>query len=154
MWRDPFEEIRRLERKMNRLFEELWMERPLRAALPGARELAPMEERFGVREPFADVVETDKEVKVAVEIPGVDKKDIKIKTTENSIEISAETKREEKEEKKGYIRRERSYGKFYRAMTLPVKVDATKAKASYKNGVLEVTLPKTEEEKKTEIKVE
>ncbi len=154
MWRDPFEEIRRLERKMNRLFEELWMERPLRAALPGARELAPMEERFGVREPFADVVETDKEVKVAVEIPGVDKKDIKIKTTENSIEISAETKREEKEEKKGYIRRERSYGKFYRAMTLPVKVDAAKAKASYKNGVLEVTLPKTEEEKKTEIKVE
>lgn len=154
MWRDPFEEIRRLERRMNRLFEELWAERPFRAALPGARELAPIEERLGIREPFADVIETDREIKVVAEIPGVDKKDIKIKTTESSIEISAETKREEKEEKKGYIRRERSYGKFYRAMSLPAAVDASKAKASYKNGVLEVVMPKSEAEKKTEIKVE
>ncbi|MBI5253448.1 MAG: Hsp20/alpha crystallin family protein [Euryarchaeota archaeon] len=68
--------------------------------------------------------------------------------------MSAETKREAKEEKKGYMRRERSYEKFYSALTLPATVDAGKAKASYKNWVLEVALPKTEVTKKRTVKVE
>lgn len=158
-WLDPYEEIRRMQRRMEKMFEDFW-ERPgwTRPALPGKRgEIEPFEgaeiyEHF--REPFTDVIETDKEVIVTAEIPGVEKSDIKISAAEDRVEISAETKREVKEEKKGYVRRERSYEKFYRALTLPAAVDASKAKASYKNGVLEVTLPKTEATKKTSVKVE
>ena len=156
---DPYEEVRRMQRRMEKMFEDFWA-RPgwTRPRLPGKKgEIEPFEgaeiyEPF--REPFTDVVETDKEVIVTAEIPGVEKSDIKINATEDRIEISAETKREAKEEKKGYMRRERSYEKFYRALTLPATVDAGKAKASYKNGVLEVALPKTEVTKKTTVKVE
>lgn len=143
MWRDPFEELKRLERRITRLFDELWSER---AALP-----AP---EIGVREPYADIIEKDREIKVVVEMPGVEKQDIKINATENSLEVSAEVKKEEKEEKEGYVRRERRFSKFYRAFTLPAEVDPSKAKATFKNGILEVTLPKKKVEKKTEIRVE
>ncbi|NOZ59946.1 MAG: Hsp20/alpha crystallin family protein [Euryarchaeota archaeon] len=139
MWRDPFEELRNLERRMNRLFEELLQERPA---------LAP-----GVREPFADIMDTGKEIKVTVELPGVSKEDIKINATERELEVIAEVKREEEEKKGDYVRRERSYRMFRRSFALPAEVDPSRARATYRNGVLEVTLPKVREEK-TSIKVE
>jgi len=154
---DIFEDMRRLEKRLNRLFEEAWGER---MALPGsalergmlARPELP--ELLEYREPFVDIAENEKEIKITAELPGIDKKDIKINATENSIEISAEVKKEEKEEKKGYIRRERSYSKFYRSMSLPTTVDPSKATSKYDKGILEITLPKTKVEKKTSIKVE
>lgn len=158
-WWDPYEERRRMQRRMEKMFEDFWAGLGwTRPRLPGRKagivpfEGAEIYEPF--REPFTDIVETDKEVIVTAEIPGVEKSDIKINATEDRIEISAETKREAKEEKKGYLRKERSYERFYRASSLPAAVDASKAKASYKNGVLEVTLPKTEATKKTSVKVE
>ncbi len=141
MWRDPFEELRNLERRITKLFDEFWGER-----LPAVE--------VGVREPYADIIESDRDIKVVVEMPGVSKEDIKINATENSLEVSAEVKREEKEEKEGYIRRERRFSRFYRAFNLPTEVDPAKAKATFKNGILEVVLPKKKVEKRTEIKVE
>jgi len=158
MW-DTFREIRRLEERMNRLFNEFW-ESPELVGWRGPRLLGPGKEtalpalREGLRMPAVDVSEDDKEVKVTAEIPGVSKEDIKINITENHIEISAETKAETKEERKGYVYRERRYGSFYRSLALPSPVDANKTKASYKNGILEVVMPKSEKVKKTQIKVE
>ncbi len=145
MWRDTFEELRNMERRMNQLFEELLGER---IGLPAAPA------KLGVREPYADIMETDREVKVTIEIPGVDKKDININATENSLEVSAEMKKEEEEEEEGYVRRERRYNKYYRAFALPEEVEPTKAKTTFKNGILQIVLPKKRIEKRTTIKVE
>lgn len=153
MWRDPFEEIRRLERRMNRLFGSMWGERGRALPSRGTRWMEPFREG-AARDPFADVVETENEIKVAAELPGVRKEDIKIDATSNKLEISAEARKEEEAEEEGYLSRERGYSRYYRAFTLPSEVDSNKAKATYKNGVLEVTLPKKEAEKRSHIKVE
>ena len=87
-------------------------------------------------------------------MPGVDKKDIKVNVTKDSIEIKAEKKKEVKEEdkKKGMFRHERSFAGFYRSFALPNNVDADKANAEYKDGVLKITVPKLKiEEKKKKL---
>ena len=149
---EPRDDFRRFEEMMNRMFEELW-------GRPTTRRLLPSGERGAVvpaeyREPFIDVIETDKEVIATAEMPGLEKQDIKINVSEDRLEISAETQREEKKEEKGYIYRERRSGSYYRAITLPSPVDSDKSKASYKNGVLEIKMPKTEIKKKTPLKIE
>ncbi|MFQ6136824.1 MAG: Hsp20/alpha crystallin family protein [Candidatus Hydrothermarchaeales archaeon] len=149
---DPYEEIRRLERQMNRLFAEFWGERP-RLLGPGKTALKPYEE-VGAIEPYTDIQETDKEIIITAEIPGVEKEEIDINATEDRIEISAESKREVEEKEGGYLRRERSYGRYYRSYALPASVTPENAKANYKNGVLEVRLPKKEIKKGTSVKVE
>jgi len=154
VYSDIFEDMKRLERRLNRLFEEAWGER---MALPGStmeRSMLATPVLPDYREPFVDIVESEKEIKVVAELPGIDRKNIKINATEDRVELSAEVKKEEKEEKKGYIRRERSYSRFYRSMSLPTTVDPTKASSKYDKGILEITLPKTKVEKKTSIKVE
>ncbi len=140
-----WDELRRIEERMNQLFRELW-------SIPRAEERFPS--IAGVRSPYCDVQETDKEVIVTAELPGVSKEDIKINATEHELEISAEVKREEKEEREGFLRREREFSRFYRCLTLPSEVDPGRAKATYRNGVLEVRLPKVKAEKGTSIKVE
>jgi len=149
---EPWEDFRRFEEIMNRMFEEFW-------GRPSARRLLPSGERGAVvpaehREPFIDVMENDKEIIATAEMPGLEKQDININVTEDRLEISAETKHEEKKEEKGYIYRERRSGSYYRAISLPSPVDTDKSKATYKNGVLEVKMPKTEVKKKTPLKIE
>jgi HSP20 family protein len=84
------------------------------------------------REPLVDVVETDSEIRVVVELPGVEKSDIKLHGTEDSLEISVDTPQY----------------KYYKEVTLPAKIRVKEAKSSYKNGVLEVVFPKAEVPKK------
>jgi len=96
-----------------------------------------------VRQPLVDLADNGKEYIVKAEIPGVNKEDLNIEVSENSIEISAESKEEKREEKKGYIRRERRYASFYRSIPLPEEIVPDKANADLKEGVLTVTLPKT-----------
>ena len=108
--------------------------------------------------PQVDVVDTDKEIRVTAELPGLDEKDIEVSLTREALTIKGE-KREEKEEKgKDYYRSERSYGSFTRSIPLPVEVDAEKVAASFKKGVLTVKLPKTKqaitETKKVAIKAD
>jgi HSP20 family protein len=87
-------------------------------------------------------------------MPGMDKSDIRINVTDgNVLEISAEKKAEAKKEEQGYIRRERMYNRYYRSIRLPVPVDKTKAKATYVNGVLEVTIPMIHKTAESEIPV-
>jgi HSP20 family protein len=105
-----------------------------------------------VRQPLIDIADSGKEYVVKAELPGIKKDDISIEVTENGIEISGETKTEEKEEdkEKGYLRRERRYAKFYRSLPLPENVLTDKAEAEMKDGVLTVRLPKAAPpEKKT-----
>ena len=103
--------------------------------------------------PSVDIYEKKDDVVVKAELPGMDKKNIDIHLTDNSITISGEKKREEKTEKKDYHRYESCFGSFTRSFTLPSEVQADQAKASFKNGVLKVTIPKTAEAKKKKQKV-
>ena len=154
---DMFDEFRRFEETMNRIFEEMWgmpVNRSL--LLPGERSLLPALtggiEKY--RKPFIDVVETDKEVVATAEMPGLEKGDIKINLAEDRLEISAETKHDEEKKEKGYIYKERRSGSYYRAISLPSTIDPDNAKATYNNGVLQITMSKTEIKKKTPLKVE
>lgn len=148
---DVRDDFGRFEEMMNRMFENFWG-RPRRQLLSSGErgETLPAE----YRQPSIDVVETDREVIARAEMPGLDKENIKINLTEDRLEISAETKKEEEKKEKGYVYREMRSGSYYRAIALPSPVDPNNAQASYKNGILEIKMPKTEVKEKKEIKVE
>jgi HSP20 family protein len=104
--------------------------------------------------PAFDVSETEKELIVKAEVPGMDKKDININLSDGLLTITGEKKHEKKEEGENYHCFERRYGKFSRTMRLHSAVNTEKVDAMYKDGVLTITLPKTEtvKPKKVEIK--
>ncbi len=106
------------------------------------------------RMPKLDVVDRDNEVLVRVEVPGVKKEDLEISVTGNLFTVKGQTRREEKEEKGDYYRCEVSQGSFSRTVTLPADVREEGAKAELKDGMLEVTLQKTEKSKKRAIKID
>ncbi len=103
--------------------------------------------------PAFDVSETEKELIIKAEVPGMDKKDISVSLTDGLLTIKGEKKHEKVEEKENYHHVERRYGTFSRTLRVPVEVDTDKVDATYKDGVLKVTLPKSEtvEPKKIEI---
>lgn len=125
-----------LQQEINRLFDDFGY-----GAAFNHRWFEPMTEFT----PKADVKETDKEIIVTVEAPGVDLKDIEISLTDDSIAITGHKHEEKEEEEKGYHRMERSYGSFQRVISLPCPIDREKADAVYKDGVLRVALPKAPE---------
>jgi len=86
-------------------------------------------------------------------LPGIDPKDVEISLSDNVLTIKGEKKQEKEEENENYHVIERSYGGFTRSFRLPGQVQNDKVKATYKNGILKITLPKTEETKKKEIKI-
>ncbi|NOY39509.1 MAG: Hsp20/alpha crystallin family protein [Nitrospirae bacterium] len=141
----PFEE-------MERWFEEDVFRRPF--SLLGPSWLPRL--RFPELEeisPVVDIYEEGDDVVVKAEMPGIKKDDVDVSLTDNTITISGEKKKEEKVEKKNYYRLERSYGSFTRTFRLPAEVQSDKAKAKFKDGILEIRVPKTEEAKKREKKV-
>ena len=95
--------------------------------------------------PKMDVVDRDKEIFVKAELPGFDKKDLDISISNNQLNIKAKSSHEEKEENGDYLKREISKSEVYRSVLLPADVEEEKIKTSYKNGVLELTIPKQEE---------
>ena len=104
--------------------------------------------------PAVDVAETEKAYKIAAELPGLDEKNIEVKLANGVLSIKGE-KREEKEEKrKDYYRRERSFGSFERSFQVPEGIDTDKIAASFKNGILSVTLPKSAEAQKQAKRIE
>jgi len=103
--------------------------------------------------PSVDIFEDKDEIVVKAELPGMGKEDVNVNITEDTLTISGEKKKEEKVEKKDYYHLERSYGSFSRSFRLPADVQTEKARATFKNGILEIRVPKTEEAKKKEIKV-
>jgi len=149
---EPWDDFRRFEEMMNRMFENFSGKTTSRRLLSSGERGAVVPSEY--REPFIDVMESDKEIIATAEMPGLEKQDIKINVTEDMLEISAETKQEEKKEEKGYIYRERRSGSYYRAISLPSPVDPDNSKATYENGVLEIKMPKTEVKKKTPLMIE
>ncbi|MCD6456088.1 MAG: Hsp20/alpha crystallin family protein [Methanophagales archaeon] len=146
-WFDPFEELRRMQERMYRIFGEIepsFMERKMLPATGG--ELATVE-------PFVDVIDKEDKVVVAADVPGVEKEDLSVNISGDRLEISAERKKEAEEKKEGYVRRERTYTSYYRLVPLPAEVDADKADATFENGVLEITMPKVKAIEKKKIKI-
>jgi HSP20 family protein len=137
--------------EMGKRFEE-FIKGPLSLLVPPWAPRPWMHEIPGVSA-TVDVFEEGGDVIVKAELPGMEKKDIDVKLTKNTVTISGEKKKEEKVEKKNYYKVERSYGTFSRAVSLPSEVLTDKAKAHYSNGVLVIRVPKTEEAKKKEKKV-
>lgn len=129
--------VMHLQRDINRVFEDFWsrFERPF-AGISGALT------GFG---PTTDVTETDEAVEVAIELPGLSEKDVEVSLTDDVLTIRGEKKRESEDKRMGVYISERSWGSFYRMVPLPPGVDTDKASASFKRGVLTVTLPKTPE---------
>jgi HSP20 family protein len=115
--------------------------------------LAPAAQLANGWSPALDVYEDKDNVTVKVELPGLKKEDIHISLHENTLSISGERKTESKKQEGEVYRSERYFGQFQRAVTLPAPVAADKVKASYEDGILVVTLPKTEEAKPKEISI-
>ncbi|MGR9116290.1 MAG: Hsp20/alpha crystallin family protein [Gammaproteobacteria bacterium] len=116
----------------------------------------PFSERefpFGGGVPKVDIIDHDDEVEIHAALPGVKKEDLDVSITENLITIRAEAKHDEKTEDKNYYRREISRDAFQRTLTLPAYVNGDKAKASFKDGMLNITLPKTEPSKRKSIEI-
>lgn len=145
MWKDQFEEMKRFRKEMNHLFDTFFGSEFVERALPDMSSIRKDMQLF--RQPLSDLKETDNELIASIEIPGVDKKDIQLQITANNLEVKVEKKQEMKVEKKGYLRAERSYKGFYRSMSLPSRIIPEQAKASYKDGILEVVMPKAEKKK-------
>lgn len=103
--------------------------------------------------PRVDISETDDDLVIAAEIPGIKKEDLTINVEDGVLTLKGERKHEDEKKEKNYHRIERSYGSFYRSFRLPSAVDAEKVHASYKDGVLKVTLPKVEQVKPREIPI-
>nr|MBC7245595.1 Hsp20/alpha crystallin family protein [Chloroflexota bacterium] len=139
---EPFSDLISLRDAMDRLFEESFVRMRGLPTLWGAETLA------------LDMYETPDSVVVKTAVPGVKPEDIEITITGDILTIKGETKAEEKVEKANYIRQERRYGAFQRSVQLPGALVSDKAEATFENGVLTLTIPKSEEAKPKTIKVE
>ncbi|MFV8836167.1 Hsp20/alpha crystallin family protein [Aquisalimonas sp.] len=104
--------------------------------------------------PKVDVVDQDKQLVVRAEIPGVDRENLDVSVADNLVTIRGRSHHEETKEEGVYFRREISHGEFERTVALPSEVDADKARARFENGILELTLPKVNEVRRRQIKVE
>ncbi len=143
----PFEEMERL---LESHFPGGWFT-PFHMKWPMLKDVpAPFEGKT----PSVDVIDRDNEVIVKAELPGVDKKDLDISVTSNSVTIKGATSHESKDEEGDYYRCEMSHGSYSRKLALPSEVDEDQAKAKFKNGVLELTLPKVKKAKRKTVEVE
>ena len=140
-----------MERWFDRMVEDFWR-RPFPSLLRPERWW-PAEAGMMIRMPMVDVYEEKDDVIIKAEIPGLSKEDISVQVTDSTLTIKGEKKREEEIKETDYYCCERSFGSFTRAVALPCEVKADQVKASFKNGVLEVRMPKTEEAKKKAVTV-
>jgi HSP20 family protein len=138
---DPFDEALTLREAVNRLFDESVVRTP--RSWPSAAGLAVA----------VDLEETDDDVIVTADLPGLKPDDVDISVTDNTLTMKGEFKSEEEGERGNMHFRERRYGSFQRAISLPTAVNANKAGAEFENGVLKITLPKAEETKPKQIEV-
>jgi HSP20 family protein len=147
----PLEAVERRLAEMERAFEDFFSRpfSPLGQARPPGTRLPEM----GEISPSMDVYEEGDDVVVKAELPGMKKEDISADFSDGTVIISGEKEQEERIERKNYHRVERSYGTFTRSARMPVEVQADKAKATFKDGVLEIRVPKTEEARKKERKI-
>jgi HSP20 family protein len=149
----PFESLRR---EIDRLFDDFesgWWRSPFRRALFDVEPLFRGDVKRG-KVPAVDIVDTATNYEITAELPGLDEKDIEVKFFDGTLTIRAEKKEEKEEKKKDYHISERHYGSFQRSFTVPNGVDLEKIGATFKNGILTVTLPKTAQAQKEVKKIE
>ena len=130
---EPFRELSTLRREMDRLFDSFTGRNAEREDV--------------VMAPSVDVIETAEEITVKADIPGIDEKDLSVTLSESNLIIKGEKKSEKEEKDKHFHRVERRFGSFERVIPIPVSVDPEKITADYRNGVMEIHLPKTPEAK-------
>ena len=104
--------------------------------------------------PTIDIAETENDIVVTAELPGVEQENVDITIADGVLTLKGEKKEEQEVKKENYHRIERNYGSFQRSISLPAGVQSDKAKAAYKDGVLRITMPKTEEVKPKQIKID
>jgi len=150
-WR-PFESLRR---EVDRLFDDfdggIWRS-PFRRSFFDVEPFRRAEAAFGAV-PAVDITETDKAYEITAELPGMDEKNVEVKLANGVLTIKGEKQDEKEEKKKDYYMRERSFGSFERTFQAPDGVDTDRIEASFKKGVLTVTLPKSAEAQKAEKKI-
>jgi HSP20 family protein len=151
VWR-PFENLRH---EIDRLFDDFgdgFWHSPFRASFFDGAPFRRAEAALGAM-PAVDVSETDKAYEITAELPGMDEKNVDVKVANGILSIKGEKQEEKEEKKKDYYRRERSFGSFERSFSVPDGVDSDKIEASFKKGVLTVTLPKSADAQKAEKKI-
>jgi HSP20 family protein len=126
----PFQLMRHFSDEMDRMWHGVY---PAGAERRG--------EELATWRPVVDINERDGQLQVRADLPGVNEKDVRISTENETLIIQGERKREEEREEGGWYRAERSYGSFYRAIPLPQGAEVDKANANFRNGVLEITIP-------------
>jgi HSP20 family protein len=133
-----------LPERMNRLFSDVRAQAPVRGEeiVQGAWITA------------VDIFETNEAIVLKAELPGITVQDISVEVKDNTLTLKGEKKFEKEVKEENYHRVERSYGSFQRAFTLPGTIHQEKVKAKFKDGILEITLPKVEEAKPKQVKVE
>jgi HSP20 family protein len=151
----PQRPLESLRQEIDRLFEDFgvgtWPS-PFRSSFFDMDPFRRAKAAFSGR-PAVDVTETEKGYKVVAELPGMDEKNIEVKIANGMLTIKGEKQEEKEEEKQDYYVRERSFGSFERTFQVPDGVDFDRVDASFKKGVLTVTMPKTAEAQKAEKKI-
>lgn len=137
---NPWQELNALERHINGLLGD--------TRVPSARF-----DRDFIKVPAAELQETDDAIFLLLELPGLEAKDLDIQVTQDAVHISGERKSQTKTENNGTTKSEFYYGKFQRVIPLSARVQNTNVTADYKDGILNLTLPKTEQEKNKVVKV-
>ncbi len=136
----PFEEMARMQERMNQLFSNMNM----------GSEMMDID----TLSPLVDIKEEDDKVVVTTDLPGVEKKDVNIDIRDDKLWINADTHKESEEKKEGYFMQERTYNRFARAFDLPAAVTEEGANARLEDGVLTITMPKSQIEDKRRIMIE
>jgi HSP20 family protein len=140
---DPFRDLLNIQQSIGRLFDDRFLR------LPEERGELPSSLMFPV-----DIQDKGDSLVVKAEVPGLKREDIKISFSDGRLSIQGERKKEAREENARFLRVERSYGNFYRSFNIDVPVEQDKITASYRDGILEVNLPKAEESKPKLIDIE
>ena len=153
-WRHPFESLRR---EVDRLFEDFNMS-PFRLPVPFRRpvfELEPFwQPESWIAAPAIDLVERDTAFEMTADMPGLEEKDIEVKVANGALTVKGQKEEGKEDKKEDFHLRERRFTSFERSIRLPETVDEDKIEASFKNGVLTVTMPKTAEAQKPVKKIE
>ena len=134
--KEPMEEMEEMRSEIRRMFEDFWKGSPIPSIRVSVGETFPV-----------DVKDEGDKLRIIADLPGFEKKDINLEVSEDTVEISAKRARERQEAGETFFRKERVSGAVRRSFSLPCKVDPDRAKASFKDGVLEVELPKIEVKK-------
>ena len=135
---NPFKEMKKIQNEMNKLFANNFMD--------GFRD-------FNINEQFSSLREDEDELIFRINLPGIKKEDIQLLINENTLEVKVEKKSELKIKKKNYSREESSYKGFHKVMSLPCKIIPEDVESNYKDGILEIKMPKAEKKKLRKIEI-